>query len=86
MGAPVPRGVGSAGDGTVSARLCEPWHPWGMSPRESTAPAQEFGPHPSDREEVEAAFASDAPDAGIALSPEDIRRLAEDGEWPASLS
>jgi hypothetical protein len=54
-------------------------------PRESTAPPPKFGPHPDDTAEVCAAFAEAESDPGVALTPEELRRLAEDGEMPASL-
>lgn len=43
-----------------------------------------FGAHPDDADEVRAAFVEAEQDAGVVLTPEQIRRWAETGEWPES--
>jgi hypothetical protein len=60
-----------------------------MSGARKTKPkphANKFGPHPDDAKHVRKAFAEDArhPERRKPVTPEELRRWAETGEWPAS--
>lgn len=46
---------------------------------------QTFGPHPDDEADLRAALAEAEAGLGETLTPDELRRWAETGEWPERL-
>jgi hypothetical protein len=57
-----------------------------VPPRAQTGKPTVFVPHRDDLDDVRASFEDDEkhPEARVTVSPEELRRWAETGEWPES--